>query len=87
MCVSGASTPIGSSVPGTIGTPARVAAIRAAVLLPIVRIASAVGPMKMRPASRTAAAKSSFSARKPYPGCTASAPLFFATSINRSMHR
>jgi hypothetical protein len=52
-------------VPGTIGTPARFAAVRADVLLPIVAIASADGPMKIRPASRTAAAKFSFSARKP----------------------
>ncbi len=55
----------GSSVPGTTGTPARLAAVLAAVLLPIVSIASGVGPMNVRPASRTAAAKSSFSARNP----------------------
>ncbi len=54
-----------SAVPGTTGTPARIAASRAAVLLPISAIASGVGPMKVSPASRTAAAKSSFSARKP----------------------
>ena len=39
--------------------------ILAAVLLPIVSIASGLGPIKVRPASRTAAAKSSFSARNP----------------------
>ena len=55
----------GSSVPGTTGTPARVAAARAAVLLPISAIASGAGPMNVRPASRTAAANASFSARKP----------------------
>ena len=38
---------------------------RAAVLLPISAIASGAGPMNVSPASRTAAAKSSFSARKP----------------------
>jgi hypothetical protein len=52
-------------VPGTTGTPAAIAAARAAVLLPIRRIASGVGPMNVMPASSTAAAKSSFSARKP----------------------
>ena len=62
---SAVCSPSGSSVPGTTGTPALMAAWRAAVLLPISVIASGDGPMKMRPASRHAAAKSSFSARKP----------------------
>ena len=44
----------GSAVPGTTGTPARAAAARAAVLLPISAIASGVGPMNVSPASRTA---------------------------------
>ena len=52
-------------VPGTAITPARFAVVRAAVLLPISAIASGVGPMNVSPASRTAVAKSSFSARKP----------------------
>ena len=51
--------------PGTTGTPAAIAARRAAVLLPISAIASGVGPMNVSPASRHAAAKSSFSDRKP----------------------
>jgi hypothetical protein len=65
MSAPGTSGASGSSVPGTTGTPARSAAVRAAVLLPMVAIAAGVGPMKISPASRTAAAKSSFSARKP----------------------
>ena len=36
-------------MPGTTGTPARMAARRAAVLLPIVSMAAGVGPMKVRP--------------------------------------
>ena len=39
----------GSLVPGTTGTPARMAVSRAAVLLPIRRIASAEGPTNVRP--------------------------------------
>ena len=57
--------PNGSSVPGTTGTPAAIAARRAAVLLPISAIASGVGPMNVSPASRHAAGKASFSARNP----------------------
>ena len=47
---------------------------RAAVLLPMAAIASGDGPMKVNPASRQARANAAFSARNPYPGCTASAP-------------
>ena len=49
-------------------------AARAVILSPIVAIADAGGPMNTIPASASAAAKSWFSERKPYPGCTASAP-------------
>ena len=42
-----------------------MAAVRAAVLLPISAIASADGPMNVRPASCAGTAKSAFSARKP----------------------
>ena len=62
---SDTSSPSGVSVPGTTGTPAATAAWRAAVLLPMRSMTSAVGPMKVSPASRQARAKSSFSARKP----------------------
>ena len=55
----------GCSVPGTTGTPARIATARAAVLLPISAIASGDGPMKVRPASRQARANAAFSARNP----------------------
>jgi hypothetical protein len=55
----------GSVVPGTTGTPAAMASVRAAVLLPIAAIASAGGPTKTSPASRTARANHSRSARNP----------------------
>ncbi len=45
------------------------------------------GPIHTSPASRTARAKSAFSARNPYPGCTASAPLRRATSTIFAMSR
>ena len=64
----------GSVVPGTIGTPALAINSRARVLEPIASIAEAGGPMKVILASSSAAANAAFSARKPYPGWTASAP-------------
>jgi hypothetical protein len=70
----------GSVVPGTIGTPASRISSRARVLEPIASIALAGGPMKTTPASTHACAKPAFSARKPYPGWTASAPERAATS-------
>jgi hypothetical protein len=45
------------------------------------------GPIQTRPASITAAAKRELSERKPYPGCTASAPLRRAMSISLAMSR
>jgi len=65
MSASDCSAASGCSVPGTTGTPARMAARRAVVLLPIASIASGSGPMKVMPASRTARANAAFSARKP----------------------
>ena len=64
---SASLAPLGSgdAVPGTTSTPAASAAVRADVLLPMSRMASAEGPTKTRPASPHAAANSAFSARKP----------------------
>ena len=42
----------GSFVPGTMGTPAAAAILRASTLSPSASITSGVGPMKMMPASR-----------------------------------
>ena len=74
-------------VPGTTGVPAEMASWRAAVLLPIASIASAGGPTQTSPASRTARANQARSERKPYPGCTAPAPVRRAASIRRSPTR
>src|SRR6184192_3318846 len=54
---------------------------------PITSIASAGGPIQTTPARPTARANGAFSARKPYPGWTASAPARAATSRMRSWFR
>ena len=75
-------------MPGTTGTPARLAAVRAAVLLPIVAIASGDGPMKVSPASRTAAANVLVLREEAVAGMHARRrPDCFAASINASMRR
>ena len=53
------------SEPGTTGTPALRISFRAAALLPMARITSPEGPMKVMPAASQASAKSAFSLRKP----------------------
>ena len=54
-----------SPVPGRMGTPAAVIALRAEILPPIRRMISGVGPMKAMPHLRHTSAKSGFSERKP----------------------
>jgi hypothetical protein len=56
---------IGSTRPGTTGTPAACIVRRAMILSPIVSIASAGGPIHTSPASTTARAKYARSLRKP----------------------
>ena len=82
-----AASATGPSVPGTSGAPARTAISRAVTLLPSASITSAVGPIHVRPAATTARAKSAFSERNPYPGCTASAPQRSATASTAGMLR
>ena len=62
------------------GIPASRMARFAAILSPIVRIDCGVGPMNAKPALSTCSAKSAFSARNPYPGWMACAPLASAAS-------
>ncbi|KJL33838.1 hypothetical protein RL72_00088 [Microbacterium azadirachtae] len=62
---SSASVSPGLAMPGTVGTPRSVTASLAVILSPIVRMASAVGPMKTMPACSQASAKAAFSARNP----------------------
>jgi hypothetical protein len=50
-------------------------------------MACGVGPIQVIPASMTAWAKSAFSARNPYPGWIASAPLREAMSTILSIRR
>ena len=53
------------SEPGTQGTPDLIIACLADTLSPMMRIASGVGPMKVKPLRCTRSAKSAFSLRKP----------------------
>ena len=80
------STASGSTVDST-GTPASATVCLAATLEPIAATAFAGGPTQVSPASDTAAANCAFSDRKPYPGCTASAPARSAAAITRSPRR
>ena len=50
-------------------------------LFPIIWIESAEGPMKTSPLSLAIWAKRAFSARKPYPGWMASAPVISAAAM------
>ena len=53
------------SVAGTTGTPTSIARLRAATLLPSLRIVSGFGPMKMMPAAAQASANSGLSDKQP----------------------
>ena len=64
-----------------------MAALRDEILSPMISIASGGGPTQVTPAAVTVRAKSAFSAKKPYPGCTVSAPLRSITSTIRSVLR
>ena len=52
-------------VPGRIGTPASVIALRAETLSPMRRMTSGCGPIHVRPHCSTISAKPAFSDRKP----------------------
>ncbi len=70
-----AGSVMGSVRPGTPDTPTASAARRELILSPMISMASGGGPTKVTPVAVMARAKSVFSEKKPYPGCTASAPL------------
>ena len=57
------------------------------ILSPMASMAPTGGPMKATPASASARANSARSERKPYPGCTASAPVSRQASTIRSISR
>ena len=67
-------------MPGTRGAPTFWAMCRARTLSPNASMAAGGGPIQISPAASTASAKDAFSARKPYPGWMASAPLRAAMS-------
>ena len=59
----------------------------AALLSPIVSIAAAGGPTKIRSFSSQARTNAAFSARKPQPGCTLSQPVVSAAAIRLETFR
>ena len=85
-CASSESS-TGPGDPGTIGTLQACIVLRAAALSPMVRICSGVGPMKVMFDAAQVSANSAFSARKPYPGWIASAPVISAAAMMRGMLR
>ena len=84
---SSAIEEIPPSDPGVTGTPASIIRRRASILSPMARMTSPEGPTKTRPSASQASAKSPFSARNPYPGCTAPAPERRAASITAPAFR
>ena len=77
----------GPGVPGTTGTPVSAMVRRAVALSPISRICSGVGPMKVIFDAAQISANSAFSARNPYPGWIASAPVISAAAMMRGIFR
>ncbi len=75
------------SEPGVTGTPAAIIVARAAALSPMRSIDSGAGPMNLTPCSRHSAENSARSARKPYPGWIASAPVCRAAWMRAGMTR
>ena len=73
--------------PGTVGTPASRIVFRAVALSPIARMWCAAGPMNVMCDLAQISANSAFSARKPYPGWMASAPVTSAAAMIRGMFR
>ena len=77
----------GSEIPSTMGTPSATASPRARTLSPNSSSVSGDGPTNVRPASAQRRANVAFSARNPYPGCTASQPEAVAAAMTSSMSR
>ncbi len=84
--VSSGSEPV-RSIDSRVGTPASATSRLDSSFEPITRMEWGLGPTHTNPASSTAAANSAFSAKNPYPGWTASAPVRRAASKMASMRR
>ena len=65
VAAAAASSLVSQRAPGTMGTPACAMRSRAAVLLPMARMALAGGPMNATPARSQASGSAGFSLRKP----------------------
>ena len=81
------SSEIGLPEPFATGRPAFTIASLAEILSPSSLSTSGFGPMNTIPSSASLSARVAFSARKPYPGCTASAPTSLAAATTASMSR
>lgn len=81
MATASSSLSTSPSLPGTTGTPARMACSRAVCFSPRDSIVSAAGPTKVMPFCRRRLGKFGFSDRNPYPGMTASTALSLARLI------
>ena len=73
--------------PGTVLTPADLAIFFDSILSPIEAIAVFEGPIKTMPDLSNSSAKSEFSDKKPYPGCTASHPVSLQALIIKSFFK
>ena len=67
--------------------PSALAVRFASILSPMVRMCSALGPMKVMSWSCRISAKRAFSLRKPYPGWIASAPVISQAESSAGMFR
>ena len=81
MAAASSASAISPMWPGTVLTPAACASFLEVILSPICSIAPDGGPMKTTPSASNASANFRFSDRKPYPGWTASAPVWRIASM------
>ena len=75
------------SEPGTTGMSRAATIFLAVALSPISRICSAVGPMNVMLDASQVSANAALSARNPYPGWIASAPVSSAAAMMLGMRR
>src|SRR5579885_1982296 len=74
-------------LPGVVAMPASCITRLAVALSPMAAMTCGLGPMNVNPWSAQISAKRAFSAKKPYPGCTASQPVISAVEIMFGMFK
>ena len=75
------------SEPGMTGTPAAFMVSLALALSPSMAMDSGDGPMKVMPLSMQSCANSALSDKKPKPGCSAEAPVFWQAAMRAFLFR